>query len=182
MNAPVRASGSLDDLGTLPKKTSATAAMFFLWRSVVRGQHVPGEPIQSRVYRGNFMVKLLSLPIFLLASVSVMAQDWPQFRGPGGLGLGSGTNLPTQWSDDKNLLWKVKLPGRGASSPIVVGEKIYLTCWSGAVTKKSTAGLTRHLLCFDRTGKLLWQKDFPAPAKDFPFKKYTALHGYASST
>lgn len=128
------------------------------------------------------MAKLLCLPLFLLATATAMANDWPQFRGPGGLGLGSGKNLPAEWSDDSNLLWKAKLPGRGASSPILVGEKIFLTCWSGAVTKKSTAGLTRHLLCFDRAGKLLWQKDFPAPAKDFPLKGYTALHGYASST
>ena len=132
--------------------------------------------------RKDFMAKLLCLPLIFFASVAAMAQDWAQFRGPGGLGLSSAMNLPLQWSDDKNLLWKAKLPGRGSSSPILVGEKIFLTCWSGAVTKKSTAGLTRHLVCFDRAGKQLWQKDFPAPAKDFPLKGYTALHGYASST
>src|SRR5262245_14367801 len=128
------------------------------------------------------MAKLLSLPLVFLASSLALAEDWPQFRGPGGLGHGSSMNLPTEWSDDKNLLWKVKLPGRGASSPIVVGDKIFVTCWSGAVTKKSTTGLTRHLLCLNRAGKQLWQKDFAAPAKDFPHKGYTALHGYASAT
>ncbi len=128
------------------------------------------------------MSKLLSLAFIFFASAAALAQDWAQFRGPGGLGRSSDTNLPLQWSDDQNLLWKAKLPGRGASSPIVVGDKIFLTCWSGAVTKKSTAGLTRHLVCFDRAGKQLWQKDFPAPAKDYPNKGYTALHGYASST
>jgi outer membrane protein assembly factor BamB len=128
------------------------------------------------------MVKLLPISLFVVATATVMAEDWPQFRGPGGLGVGSGENLPVEWSDDKNLVWKVKLPGRGASSPIVVGDKIFLTCWAGAVTKKSTAGLKRHLLCFDLEGKLHWQRDFPAPAKDFPFKGFTALHGYASST
>ena len=87
------------------------------------------------------MAKLLCFPLFLVASASLMGQDWAQFRGPGGLGHASSTNLPTEWSDDKNLLWKAKLPGRGASSPILVGDKIYLTCWSGAVTKKSTAGM-----------------------------------------
>jgi outer membrane protein assembly factor BamB len=128
------------------------------------------------------MAKLLSLPLLLLASAPLIADDWPQFRGPGGLGRSSATNVPTEWSDDKNLLWKAKLPGRGASSPIVVGDKIYVTCWSGPVTKKSTAGLTRHVLCFDRAGKQLWQRDFPAPAKDYPHKGFTALHGYASAT
>src|SRR5262245_42956184 len=110
------------------------------------------------------MSRLLSLAVLCLTCSHVLAEDWPQFRGPGGLGHGSGANYPVEWSDDKNLLWKVKLPGRGASSPIVVGDHIYLTCWSGAVTKKATTGLTRNLLCLDRAGKLLWQKDLPAPA------------------
>jgi outer membrane protein assembly factor BamB len=126
--------------------------------------------------------KFLYAAIFLLTCSPLLAQDWPQFRGPGGLGVSSAKNLPAEWSDDKNLLWKTKLPGAGASSPILVGDKIYLTCWSGAVTKKTTAGLTRHLICLDKGGKKLWQKDLPAPAKDFPLKGFTALHGYASST
>lgn len=50
------------------------------------------------------------------------------------------------------------------------------------MTKKSTKGLSRHLVCFDRAGKLLWQKDFPAAVRDYPLKGFTALHGYASST
>lgn len=127
------------------------------------------------------MTRFLSLALLCLSGPLVRAEDWPQFRGPGGLGHGRGS-FPTEWSDDKNLLWKVKLPGRGASSPIVVGDHIFLTCWSGPVTKKATTGLTRHLLCLDRAGKLLWKKDFPAPTKDFPHKGYTALHGYASAT
>jgi outer membrane protein assembly factor BamB len=128
------------------------------------------------------VIELRALTMCLVVTAPLMAQDWAQFRGPGGLGRSNATKLPAEWSDDKNLIWKTPLPGRGASSPILVGDRIYLTCWTGAVTKKSTAGLTRHLLCFDRDGKRLWQKDFPAPAKDFPLKKYTALHGYASST
>src|SRR5215831_1396419 len=67
---------------------------------------------------GEFMTKLLCVPLFLLAGASVMAQDWAQFRGPGGLDLSNARNLPAEWNDDKNLLWKAKLPGRGASSPI----------------------------------------------------------------
>src|SRR5438034_137080 len=114
------------------------------------------------------MSRLLCLPLILLAGAALKAQDWTQFRGPGGLGVSSDKNMPAQWSDDKNLIWKTKLPGRGASSPIIVGDKIYLTCWSGAVTKKSTAALKRHLVCLDRSGKQLWQKDFSPPAKDYP--------------
>ena len=91
------------------------------------------------------MTKILFASTFLITCMPLMAQDWPQFRGPGGLGISSAKNLPAEWSDDKNLLWKTKLTGPGASSPILVGDKIYLTCWSGGVTKKSTAGLTRQI-------------------------------------
>lgn len=128
------------------------------------------------------MVRFLAVAALFLAGAAATAEDWAQFRGPGGLGIAGATALPTQWSDDKNLLWKAKLPGGGASSPIVVGDKVLVTCWSGAVTKKSTAGLVRHLICFDRLGKLLWQKDFPTKVKDYPLKGYTELHGYASAT
>ncbi len=51
------------------------------------------------------------------------AGDWPQFRGPGGLGVSRKKGLPTVWSADKNVLWRADLPGAGASSPIVVGDR-----------------------------------------------------------
>lgn len=53
--------------------------------------------------------------------------DWPQFRGPGGTGLTTETQLPVEWGADKNVRWKVKLPGTGWSSPIVWGDKIFVT-------------------------------------------------------
>ncbi|MFT5303779.1 MAG: hypothetical protein ACI814_004599, partial [Mariniblastus sp.] len=50
------------------------------------------------------------------------ADDWKNFRGPGGQGYSSETNLPSQWSDDENLTWKIQLPGAGSSSPIALGD------------------------------------------------------------
>src|SRR5207245_4462474 len=55
------------------------------------------------------------------------ANDWPQFRGPGAAGLSDEKQLPLEWSADKNVQWKVKIPGRGWSSPIVWGEKVFVT-------------------------------------------------------
>ena len=69
----------------------------------------------------------------LLAGSSIAAQDWPQWRGPGGHGVSSEKNLPTEWSPatpDKpavNIKWKTEIPGRGHSSPIVWRNRLFVT-------------------------------------------------------
>lgn len=68
--------------------------------------------------------------VFSLPSIS-LAQDWPQFRGIDGNATAPGATTPTTWSDDENIAWKTKLTGRGSSSPIVVGDRIFLTGYSG---------------------------------------------------
>jgi outer membrane protein assembly factor BamB len=130
-----------------------------------------------------------SISLALLAAVSVHAgaADWPQFRGPGGQGIAANEkNLPVHWDDNTNLAWKVELPGPGSSSPIVVGDHVLVTCYSGYGVPKQAgdpAKLKRHLLCFDRAGKLRWQKEITADAKDATYGgAYLPLHGYASST
>ena len=57
----------------------------------------------------------------------VHAAEWPQFRGPGGNGQSDEAKLPTEWGPDKNVQWKVKLPGTGWSSPVVWGNKVFVT-------------------------------------------------------
>ena len=54
-------------------------------------------------------------------------ENWPQWRGPGGQGISTDTQVPTEWAPDKNVIWKAELPGPGMSSPIVWGDRIYLT-------------------------------------------------------
>ena len=63
----------------------------------------------------------------LMTVTTVSAEDWPQFRGPGGQGHSSETGLPVEWSESKNVVWKVPVPGRGWSSPVVSGSRIWLT-------------------------------------------------------
>ncbi len=53
--------------------------------------------------------------------------NWPGWRGPNGNGISPETNLPTEWSDTKNVLWKTSIPGKGHSSPIVWGNRVFLT-------------------------------------------------------
>jgi outer membrane protein assembly factor BamB len=83
--------------------------------------------------------------LFFLAPL--LAQDWPRFRGPNGSGVGGSGHLPQEFGPDKNLVWKIGVPP-GHSSPVIVGNTIYLT------------GFEEHALltlAYDRqTGKRLW--------------------------
>jgi len=111
--------------------------------------------------------------------------DWPQFRGPGALGHSDTKGLPLIWSDDKNIVWKTTLPGPGASSPIVLGDRIFLTCFTGYATSSSDPGdmtnLKRHLLCLNLLdGKIAW--NMPVPAELPEQERIRENHGYASST
>ncbi|QDT12878.1 PQQ-binding-like beta-propeller repeat protein [Planctomycetes bacterium K23_9] len=120
----------------------------------------------------------------LLASLSVFcfvtfaqADDWPEFLGPGGTAR-SAEVVPVKWDETENLAWKVELPGSGSSSPIVVGEKVIVTCY---VASEETA--KREVLCFDKNnGKLLWSIDFPIDYREDGYQGYITEHGYASNT
>jgi len=89
------------------------------------------------------MPRFLSLAMtaisFLMAgrSVDLCAEEWPQFRGPQGDGHTTATGLPTHWGVDQNVTWKQKIPGLGWSSPVVLGDRVYLTT---AVEQEQKAG------------------------------------------
>lgn len=128
-----------------------------------------------------------SLILIALAAGPLFAGDWTQFRGPHGAGVSDETGLPLHWSANENLAWQTKLPGAGTSSPIVRGDHIYLTCYSGYGLDEADPGemndLMRHVVCVDRrSGDILWHKTF---APELPESKYQgngARHGYSSST
>lgn len=119
---------------------------------------------------------------------SAQADDWLRFRGPNGTGVANNASPPTEWSDGENLKWKVELPGPGASSPIVVGNRVFVTCYSGYGANRQDPGklenLVRHLVCVDRTnGELLWSKEFDAEMPEDPYSGAgVPAHGYASNT
>jgi outer membrane protein assembly factor BamB len=71
----------------------------------------------------NTALKLL----FLTVAVTLAAEDWPQFRGPGGEGHSTERGLPSIWSESQNVLWKTAISGRGWSSPVISGERVWLT-------------------------------------------------------
>ena len=102
------------------------------------------------------MRKLALLGIVLggLAGMS-RAENWPQWRGPDGNGVAKAGDYPVKFSPTENVLWKVALPGRGSSTPIVWADNIVLTCGIGR-GRQGRDGV----LCFDFKGKLRWQVKF----------------------
>lgn len=72
------------------------------------------------------LLSILS-PLCLLCVLCSFVADWPQFRGPTGQGISEERGLPLTWSENKNVRWKVAIPGRGWSSPVVQGDRIWLT-------------------------------------------------------
>src|SRR5947209_603339 len=123
--------------------------------------------------------------VIVLSVLAPAAADWPRFRGPTGDGVGGDTGLPVKWGPKENVLWKTRLPGPGSSSPIVAGDRLYVTCYSGYGAGKGgdVKDLRRHLLCLDaKTGTVAWQKDLPVELPENDYNRYIQEHGYASAT
>jgi outer membrane protein assembly factor BamB len=94
---------------------------------------------------------LLLVPL-LFAPLGARGDDWFQFRGPDGQGHSTASGLPVHWNTTENIRWKRAIPGRGWSSPVCVGNQVFLTT---AVPTDSTHSL--HVLSLDAvTGNILW--------------------------
>jgi outer membrane protein assembly factor BamB len=92
-----------------------------------------------------------SLSAFSLADACRAEANWPRWRGPHEDGHSSEAHLPVKW-DAKSIAWKVPLPGRGQSTPVIWGERMFLTT-------ALDDGRERRVLCLDRNGgKILWQQ------------------------
>jgi outer membrane protein assembly factor BamB len=126
------------------------------------------------------------LPLLVVLAFGVRisptaAADWPRFRGSNGSATSTGGDVPTEWGDKKNLNWARELPGQGFSSPIVVGDRVFVTCYSGG--DRDLRGLKRFLVCVDRDkGEILWSKSVPAVLPEFRSGGGFSHHGYASHT
>ncbi len=115
------------------------------------------------------------------------AADWSRFRGPNGSAVSDAQGVPTDWSDSTNLAWKTELPGPGSSSPIIVGDRVFVTCYSGYGVNRRDAGdvkqLQRHLICVSlKDGKILWDKSVASKQSEDRFSGFLQDHGYATST
>ncbi len=90
--------------------------------------------------------------LLLLAATSLQAEDWPSWRGIQGTGYSGDHGFPLTWSATENVKWKVKLPGPGNSTPVVAGQRVFVSC-------AARDGHRRSLLCLNRvTGDVFWEQ------------------------
>lgn len=142
-----------------------------------------------------------SLLIFNATAGAFVGPGWPQWRGPSGQGISVEKNLPVEWSTTKNIKWKTAIPGRGHSSPIVWGNRVFLTtAIEGELVPGAKAVVHmdgdkeflhpdsigadhRHLfkvLCLDRaTGRVVWEK---TAFEGTPYDNRHRKSSFASST
>ncbi|MBI98349.1 MAG: serine/threonine protein kinase [Verrucomicrobiales bacterium] len=137
----------------------------------------------------------LALLVAAVSGVLNAADNWPQFRGPGAMGVSANANLSVEWSATKNVEWKTELAGRGWSSPVVWGKKVFVTTvttdgeqW---VAKKGLYfGGNRYqppkgkhqwkVICLNlETGKVLWER---TPLAGMPRGSIHIKNSYASET
>ena len=140
--------------------------------------------MQPVVRHASRFVVALFCGMTVSAVVSAADPSWSSFRGPNGAGISSAKGLPLKWSGSENVVWKTPLPGPGASSAIVFGEHIYLTCYTGFFVPGEKGGtqedLKRHVLALKRSdGKLVWDK---AIAAKLPEENNIRDHGFAANT
>jgi len=131
---------------------------------------------------GNFFVIVQTPRVSAQQTNNVL-----RFRGTDGSGSSANVDIPTEWSAQSNLKWKAEMPGAGSSTPIVVGDRVYVTCYSGYGTDFNSTGnqksLARHLIALDlNTGKEIWKASVASTSTEDQFQGFLTEHGYATST
>jgi outer membrane protein assembly factor BamB len=147
--------------------------------------------------RGGWGIFLLigSLSAGSSAALASAAMNWPQFRGPEALGVADGAEFPDHWGTNENVIWKIEVPGRGWSSPVVWGDRVFLTTVSSEgeieVPKKGLyfGGERREppkathqwlVLCYDlKSGRELWRQ---GAHRGTPSTTLHVKNSYASET
>ena len=131
---------------------------------------------------------LACILVFFVMAATVDGADWTRFRGPNGTGVSpDDVTPPAVWSESENVKWKVDLPGPGLSSPIVIGDRVLITCWTGYAAGGEANGslddLKRSVVCLDRqTGDEIWSHAEAAVLPENNFRGMFAENGYASHT
>ena len=143
-------------------------------------------------------MKRMTSTILLLVVLPIHASGsdhWPQFRGPNATGVADNPNLPERWTMSENVDWKRELPGRGWSSPVVWGERVFLTTvvneeeaeepkkglyFGGDRPEPPTATHHWKVYCLDLgTGAVIWEKLLHSGA---PLGPLHIKNSYASET
>jgi outer membrane protein assembly factor BamB len=118
-------------------------------------------------------VRVAFLVLLTCYAVAHAGDDWPQFRGPTGQGHSDSTGVPLSWSESEHVAWKTEIPGQGWSSPVVLGDQVWMTT-------ATDEGRSLRGICVDReTGRLV--HDVEVFHHDKPVEKH-ATNSYASPT
>ena len=133
------------------------------------------QELQRRMSIHRLLLATVVLGGFVIEGSYCCCDDWLQFRGPGARGVSDEQGLPDRWSESENVIWKCPIPGRGWSSPIVVGERVFISTVTRESGKPAEAkpGLyfggnrkdpddvlhTWKLICLDlKTGEQRWEQ------------------------
>ena len=112
----------------------------------------------------------IAFPLIIVLLSCTQAQEWIRFRGPNGQGCIEANGIPIQWTE-ADYAWKTTLPNEGHSSPVIWGDKVFITCSDKPNATGSILGLNAS------TGKILWHKDYQLT--EYPMNP---LNTYAAST
>ena len=110
---------------------------------LIRVMHSYEAKMNRRNERPQSLSLMMRVFLLLILCVPTFAEDWPEFRGPTGQGISEERGLPLNWSETKNVKWKVAIPGKGWSSPAIQGDRIWLTT-------ATDEGKSLRAICADR--------------------------------
>jgi outer membrane protein assembly factor BamB len=131
------------------------------------------EKIEALPMKLWFVNRTLPFCLFVFFFAGRLSADWPQFRGPDGQGHSNQEGVPIQWSEEQNVAWKSAVPGDGLSSPVIVGNQVWLT-------SAEDGGKSLRAICLDKTNGQLLLNVVVLETND-PGPKH-ATNGYASPT
>ena len=108
------------------------------------------------------MIRITLLISTLFFSHSLLGDDWLQFRGPNGSSRMADSKCPPVIDIEQTVAWKMDLPGKGPSGPIVVGDRVFVTCSGGDKQDQL------YTICFNKdSGKKIWQRRLWATGRCF---------------
>jgi outer membrane protein assembly factor BamB len=113
------------------------------------------------IFMSTIMGRALSIfAIAVLFCGSLVASEWPQFRGPTGDGVSDATNVPIEWSATEHVAWKQPIPGTGWSSPVLSKRRLYLT----TAVEQTDGPVSLRAICVDAAdGHIVWNTEVFQP-------------------
>ena len=139
------------------------------------------------------MKHLFAVAVLALSAAPPAANDWPNWRGPHATGVSTTATPPTEWSESKNVRWKVEIPGRGTSTPVIWGDRVYVLTAAPVGVELAASHDSRGtrgqapvahrmmVIALDRkTGKTVWER---TAREETPHEGYHQQFGtWASSS